>query len=221
MGFTRTEDTKPSIKAVIKNIGLNHVEYDNGAQHRIVVQYDVLEGGDKWGLQTDLLNTGNELVVGGKEQKITLGMMNTFELEICGDIIVNGTIGGKARVWLDKLEELGYEMDELENTGDLLSLVGLEGEWERKTYSEAVGRKPNKDFTEKPFWMPVALTKIPEPIKSLEEEIFGIVDGKTEDEMIDWAKTTGKAAAEVIKKIDAMLQSESLKKEDNKYRLNK
>jgi len=220
MGFGRgVGGGYPDLPAKIANIGIDYVEYENKSQHRIVVVYKPLAEDSALGEQTNMLNTSNELVTGGKEETISIGMENSFAIDIVGDIVVSGTIGGKAKVWLDALEELGYNMTELEDTGDLAILVGLEAEWRQMTYSEAVGREENKEYPEKKFWMPVKLLSQPKKKASEEEGVLSAMDGRTEKEMLAWSKEKGKKASNVFSRIDKAIQEGNVKMVDEKYQV--
>jgi hypothetical protein len=219
MGFDRGSGGGfPDLPAKIVNIGIDYVEYETNSQHRIVVVFEPLSKESPLNTQTNMLNTSNELVTGGKEEVLFVGSEeNGFSIDIVGDIVVNGTIGGKAKVWLDKLEELGYDMTNLEHTGDLAVLVGIEAEWRQMTYSEAVKREPNAEYPEKKFWMPVKLLKKPAVQKTIDQEINEVIDGKTEDKMIDFAKDKGMRVSTVIQKIDEKIEKGDIRMVDNRY----
>ena len=219
MGYTRGGGGGfPDLPARITKVGIDYVEYETKSQHRIVVVYEPLDAQSPLNVQTNMLNTSNELVTGGKEETIFVGSeQNGFPLEIVGDIVVNGVIGGKAKVWLDALEELGFDMTSIENTGNLNSLVGIEAEWKQMTYSEAIGREPNLEFQEKKFWMPVKLLKKPEVQKTNEEQIMEKINGATEDNMIDFAKDKGMKLSTVIQKIDEKMEEGTIRMVDNRY----
>ena len=210
----------PDLPARITKVGIDYVEYETKSQHRIVVVYEPLDAQSPLNVQTNMLNTSNELVTGGKEETIFVGgEENGFALEIVGNIVVNGVIGGKAKVWLDALESLGFDMTNIESTGDLNALEGVDAEWKQMTYSEAVGREPNTDFQEKKFWMPVKLLKKPEVQKSNAEQIMEGIEGKTEEEMMDFAKDKGMRVASVFQEIEEGIEKGTLKMVDNRYKV--
>lgn len=219
MGFDRGSGGGfPDLPARIENIGLDYVEFKNGAQHRIVVVYEPLEDKSPMGTQTNKLNTSNELVTGGDEQTIEApGRDGSYNIDIVGDIVVNGTIGGKAKVWLDALEKLGYDMTNLERTGDLSVLVGLEVEWRQMTYSEVVKQEPDPEYPEKKFWMPIKLLKKPAVQKTIDQEINEVIDGKNEDKMMDFAKDKGMRVATVFQKIEQAIEKGDIRMVDNRY----
>lgn len=219
MGFDRGAGGRfPDLPARIENIGLDYVEYDNGAQHRIVVVYTPLDDKSPMGTQTNKLNTSNELVTGGHEQTIEApGREGSYNIDIVGDIVVNGTIGGKAKVWLDALEKLGYDMSALERSGDLRVLLGLEAEWKQMTYREAIGQEPNTEYQEKKFWMPTKLLKKPVVQKTINEEIAENIGGKTEENMMDFAKDKGMRVATVFQKIEEGIEKGTIRMVDNRY----
>ena len=219
MGFNRGAGGGFSdLPAKIANIGIDYVEYENNSQHRIVVVYEPLDKESPLNTQTNMLNTSNELVTGGKEETINVGSTeNGFALDLVGDIVLSGTIGGKAKVWLDALEKLGYDMTSLEHSGDLSILVGIEAEWRQMTYSEAVKREPNAEYPEKKFWMPVKLLSKPVVQKTFDEEITENIDGKTEENMMDFAKDKGMRVATVFQKIEEGIEKGTIRMVDNRY----
>jgi hypothetical protein len=221
MGFTRGGGGGfPNLPARITKVGIDYVEYETKSQHRLVVVYEPLDAQSPLNVQTNMLNTSNELVTGGTEEVLFVGSEeNGFSIDIVGDIVVNGVIGGKAKIWLDALEKLGFDMTSIENTGNMNALVGVEAEWKQMTYSEAVGREPNSEFTEKKFWMPVKLLKKPEVPKTIDEEIMDKIDGKDEDGMMDVAKDKGISVAVAFQHIEKMIEKGDLRMVDNRYQV--
>ena len=219
MGYTRGGGGGfPDLPARIEKVGIDFVEYENKSQHRLVVVYEPLDAESPLNTQTNMLNTSNILVISGKEGMIQVGSVeNGFSLDIVGDVVRNGVIGGKAKVWLDKLEELGFDMTSIESSGNLNALVGIEAEWKQMTYSEAVGREPNAEYPEKKFWMPVKLLKKPVVPKTIDEEILDSIGGKTEEEMMDFAKDKGMRVATVFQKIEDGIEKGTFKMADNRY----
>lgn len=218
MGFTRS-GSFPDMPARINNIGIDYAEYDKSAQHRIIVVLTPLEEDSKLGVQTIFLNTANVLKVEGEKQTIRVGITeNAFDIDIVGNLVTGGEIGGKAKIWLDMLEKAGYAVSELEGSGDFSALIGLEAEWTQKTYSELTNRKQNTNFTEKPFWIPTKILKSPEKKKSFTQEVLEAADGKSEDELIDWAKKYGKKYSAVFGEVDkAKAENIVQKDEEGKY----
>jgi hypothetical protein len=210
MGFTRGTGSTgkfPNMPAELTNIGVDYREYDNGAQHRFVVVYRPMDSDSPLSVQTDMLNTSNVLKVEGKKQQITVGASeNAFDLDIIGDLITGGEVKGKAKVWLDKLEELKVPIAELENSGDLSTLIGLQAEWRQMTYSEAIKRKGKSKYEEKPFWMPMKILRMPIKRKSLKQEVLEFADGKTENEVINWCKAENKKMSEVFQIVDTEME---------------
>lgn len=204
MGFTRGGGGTgkfPDMAMEITNIGIEYREYDNGAQHKFVIVYEPLREDSKLGVQTDMLNTSNVLKVEGKKQTVTVGgtSENAFDLDVIGDVITGGEVRGKAKVWLDKLEELKVPIAELENTGDISTLIGLQMNGRQMTYSEAIKRKGESKYEEKPFWMPMKILRMPTKKKSLKQEVLEFIGSdKTEDEVIDWCKANKKGMKAVF-----------------------
>ena len=224
MGFKRSAGgggNYPDLPAEIVNIGIDYQEYKDGkAQHRIVVVYQPTKDDSPLGMQTNMLNTSNSLKVEGRKRTITVGASaSAFELELVGDIVTGGEIGGKAKVWLDKWEKLGFPMKDLENSGDFNTFIGVEAELRQMTYSEAIGRKQddNSEYAEKPFWMPVKILKMPKKQKSLDEEVLEFAGGRTEDNLIDWAKDTGKKMSDVFGAIDKAIAAGKIVKDEDTY----
>lgn len=219
MPFTRGKggnDKYPDMPAEITNIGIDYREYDNNAQHRFVVVYDPMRDDSPLSVQTDILNTANVLKVEGKQQTIIVGgaSENAFDLDIVGDTIADGEVKGKAKVWLDALEKLKVPIAELENTGDLSTLIGLQAEWRQMTYSEAIQRKGKSKYEEKRFWMPMKILRMPIKRKSLKQEVLEFAEGKTEDDVIAWCKREGKKMSDAFEVID---HSDNLKIIEGKY----
>lgn len=172
----------------ITNIGLDYREFEGKGQHRIIVVYKPLVSDSPLGIQTNILNTNAILVVEGNRQTITVGASEAaFELDIVGNIITAGDIGGKAEIWLEKLTKLG--VDTAGESGNLSVLVGVQAEWRNMTYSEAMNRKESTKYTEKRFWMPVKILSAPKKQKTVKEELMEFIDeGKTEKEVLQWCQ---------------------------------
>ena len=159
MGFNVGDDKYPDMPAEIVDIGVDYREYEDRAQHRLIVVLKPMEEDSPLSVQTVILNTSDVLDVGGKESVITVGTSESaFELNV-HDTIKGGTIKGKARTWLSKLTKLGVKIPN--ETGYLPELLGLQAEWQQMTYSEAIGRKANVEYEEKRFWVPMKVLRQP------------------------------------------------------------
>ena len=168
MGFNVGDDKFPDMPAEIVDIGVDYREYEDRAQHRLIVVLKPLEEDSPLSVQTVILNTSDVLDVGGKESVITVGTSESaFELNV-HDTIKGGTIKGKARTWLAKLTKLGVPIPN--ETGYLLELLGLQAEWQQMTYSEAIGRKANVEYEEKRFWVPMKVLRQPTGTAVRQEE---------------------------------------------------
>ena len=207
MGFTTDGEGNgrlPDITAVITNVGIDYREYDSGDnENRLVVVWE--PEGDVFSTQTEILSTYNILKVKPNKSAIRVGgSENGFDLEILGHIIIEGKLGYKASVWMDKLEELGVKVPS--DSGNLQELIGVKAVLRQLTYNEVKGGEAGD--REKPFWMPIEILptteKPPEdvvqdaeftvvkddlsavPERSLHDAVNLVAPGMAEKELVEW-----------------------------------
>lgn len=167
----------PDITAVISNVGIDHREYDSGdSENRLVIVWE--PEGDVFSTQTEILSTYNIIKVEPDKSVIRVGgSENGFDLEIKGHTIMEGTLGYKAAVWMNKMEELGVKIPS--DSGDLRELIGVKAVLNQMTYNEVKGR--DAIDREKPFWMPIKILSTPTKEGTIKENVVDAEFAEAED----------------------------------------
>lgn len=223
MGDTAESAGFGSYEAEVINAGVAHGDY--GDQMVFVCK----PKNTKMNMQTIFLSMGKgRHEFGGNAGDMWIGEgEKAFKVEM-SEIILSGPkirIASKAGLFLNALKHLGVDV----KGGDMRIYQGLKLELEDVPHNEAIRRfnethpddkdisELSKEYAEKSGNITIPVRLIGKK-KSLKQEVLEFADGKSEDEIIKWAKTEGKKMSDVFSVIDTEMEK-TIGEEDEVYSL--
>ena len=220
-GFDNSAGSFGKYDAEIVKAGVAH--RDKGEQLVFVCK----PTNEKMRVQVVQLSMGTgDFKLGGTEETVSFGAgekawgMTLYSEIISGPKLKTITNAG---VFLNALKHLGFEV----KTGVITEYVGLKLTLEEVAINEALKRfneahpdvkdiqARTEEFADKTITIPVKLLSVK---KSLKQRILEEADGKTEYEMIAWAKAEGIALEDMFNVLEGIEEIEVITKEDGNDR---